>query len=81
MYEYFHHQDIPLLAEVHKAVLVSTETITTPLYRFRGRNGNCVRLQSSLTAFRNPWTRDIEYIIAKNTFAPYVLKPYMNALN
>lgn len=62
--------DISSLAEVHKSVLESIETITTQVYRFRTRNGDLVKLQSTWKAFRNPWTREIEYIIAKNTLVP-----------
>jgi aryl hydrocarbon receptor nuclear translocator-like protein 1 len=70
MYEYFHHEDITALADVHKSMLLSTDAMTTQLYRFRTRSGSYIKLLSSWKAFRNPWTRETECIIAKNTLAP-----------
>lgn len=67
MYEYYQHDDIPALAEAHKAALQSNEKITTSIYRFRTKDNNNVRLQSDWKAFKNPWTKDVEYIIAKNS--------------
>ncbi|KAG5329480.1 BMAL1 protein, partial [Acromyrmex charruanus] len=67
MYEYYHHDDIPHLAESHKAVLQTSEHVTTQIYRFRSKDANFVRLQSEWKSFRNPWTKDIEYLIAKNS--------------
>nr|XP_034175020.1 aryl hydrocarbon receptor nuclear translocator-like protein 1 isoform X3 [Osmia lignaria] len=67
MYEYYHHDDIPHLAKSHKAALQATECITTQIYRFRTKNASFVRLQSEWKSFRNPWTKDIEYLIAKNS--------------
>ncbi|XP_020292952.1 aryl hydrocarbon receptor nuclear translocator-like protein 1 [Pseudomyrmex gracilis] len=67
MYEYYHHDDIPRLAESHKAALQTFERVTTQIYRFRSKSGNFVRLQSEWKSFRNPWTKDIEYLIAKNS--------------
>lgn len=66
-YEYFHHEDIPALAESHKTVLQNSEKITTQVYRFRCKENRFIQLQSEWKAFKNPWTLDIDYIIAKNT--------------
>ncbi|XP_043504504.1 protein cycle [Polistes fuscatus] len=67
MYEYYHHDDIPHLAESHKTALQSSERFTTQVYRFRNKSSNFVRLQSEWKSFKNPWTKDIEYLIAKNS--------------
>ncbi|MPC28023.1 Aryl hydrocarbon receptor nuclear translocator-like protein 1 [Portunus trituberculatus] len=37
------------------------------VYRFRTKEGSFVRLQSVWWTFKNPWTKDIEYIISKNS--------------
>uniref|UniRef100_A0A182KC88 Cycle n=1 Tax=Anopheles christyi TaxID=43041 RepID=A0A182KC88_9DIPT len=66
MYEYYHHEDIPALAESHKAALQGTQCVTTSVYRLRTKEAGFVRLQSEWKSFRNPWTKDIEYLIAKN---------------
>ncbi|XP_076241212.1 basic helix-loop-helix ARNT-like protein cyc isoform X3 [Calliopsis andreniformis] len=67
MYEYYHHDDIPHLAESHKAALQASESVTTQIYRFRTKGSSFVKLQSEWKSFRNPWTKDIEYLIAKNS--------------
>ncbi|OAD53726.1 Aryl hydrocarbon receptor nuclear translocator-like protein 1 [Eufriesea mexicana] len=67
MYEYYHHDDIPHLAESHKAALQASECVTTQIYRFRTKGASFVKLQSEWKSFRNPWTKDIEYLIAKNS--------------
>ncbi|XP_072763925.1 basic helix-loop-helix ARNT-like protein 1 isoform X3 [Anoplolepis gracilipes] len=67
MYEYYHHDDIPHLAESHKAALKTSERVTTQIYRFRSKDANFVKLQSEWKSFKNPWTKDIEYLIAKNS--------------
>uniref|UniRef100_A0ABD2WK04 Cycle n=1 Tax=Trichogramma kaykai TaxID=54128 RepID=A0ABD2WK04_9HYME len=67
MYEYYHHDDIPHLAESHKAALQSSKRVVTQVYRFRSKAASFVRLRSEWKSFKNPWTKDIEYLIAKNS--------------
>lgn len=66
MYEYFHHDDIPALAEAHKSALQGLEKVRTCVYRMRAKDGSFIRVQSEWRGFRNPWTKDVEYMIAKN---------------
>nr|XP_022917453.1 protein cycle isoform X2 [Onthophagus taurus] len=66
MYEYYHHDDIPTIADCHKCALQTTERVSTNVYRFRTKNGGFVRLQSEWKSFKNPWTKEIEYMISKN---------------
>ncbi|KAJ8924627.1 hypothetical protein NQ315_000777 [Exocentrus adspersus] len=66
MYEYYHQDDIQSLAECHKTALQSTDKVTTSVYRFRTKDGSFIRLQSEWKSFKNPWTKDIEYLIGKN---------------
>lgn len=66
MYEYFHHDDIPELSEAHKSALQGLEKVRTKVYRMRTKDGAFARVQSEWRGFRNPWTKDIEYLIAKN---------------
>lgn len=67
MYEYYHPDDIPALAEAHKTALQGTEKITTIVYRLRVKDRNYIKVQTEWKSFRNPWTKDVEYLIAKNT--------------
>uniref|UniRef100_A0AAR5P4Z5 Cycle n=1 Tax=Dendroctonus ponderosae TaxID=77166 RepID=A0AAR5P4Z5_DENPD len=66
MYEYYHNDDIPLLADKHKMALQTSEYVRTNVYRFRTKEGGFVRLQSEWRSFKNPWTKEIEYVISKN---------------
>lgn len=66
MYEYFHQEDISSLAEVHKRALQAGEMIKTDVYRMRTKDGSFVRVQSEWRGFRNPWTKEVEYMYAKN---------------
>ncbi|KAF6201269.1 hypothetical protein GE061_005716 [Apolygus lucorum] len=66
MYEYYHRDDIAHLAESHKAALQSKEPINTKVYRFRCKDGTYIHVQSEWKSFRNPWTKEAEYMVAKN---------------
>lgn len=66
MYEYFNHKDIAALAESHKVALQTTEKVTTPVYGLRTKNNGFINVQSEWKSFKNPWTRDVEFLIAKN---------------
>lgn len=67
MYEYFHREDIPGLAEAHKLALLGASRVLTPPYRARTKDGSFARLQSEWKAFRNPWTKEVDYLVAKNS--------------
>ncbi|XP_039489589.2 protein cycle isoform X1 [Drosophila santomea] len=66
-YEYFHNEDIAALMESHKMVMQVPEKVTTQVYRFRCKDNSYIQLQSEWRAFKNPWTSEIDYIIAKNS--------------
>lgn len=66
MYEYFNHKDISVLAESHKIALQSTESVTTRIYGLRTKHNGFIPVQSEWKAFKNPFTKDVEFLIAKN---------------
>ena len=67
IFEYFHQDEVSALAESHRLVLLKTsESCDTKSYRFRSKDGSFLRMKSNWKAFMNPWTKDIEYIIADN---------------
>lgn len=66
MYEYFNHKDIAALAESHKVALQSTEKVTTPVYGLKTKFNGFINVQSEWKSFKNPWTKDVEFLIAKN---------------
>lgn len=67
MYEYYHHDDIQALSESHKAALQNSEKVVTPFYRFRIKDNGFIQLKTEWKSFKNPWTKEVEYLIAKNT--------------
>ncbi|XP_031618356.1 aryl hydrocarbon receptor nuclear translocator-like protein 1 isoform X3 [Contarinia nasturtii] len=67
MYEYYRYEDIPALAEAHKTTLQSTEKVVTSVYRFRTKRNDFVCLRSVWKTFKNPWTKEIESMMAKNS--------------
>ncbi len=66
MYEYYHHEDIVALAESHKSALRSNEKVTTSIYRLRTKDHGFINVQTEWKSFKNSWTKDYEYLIAKN---------------
>uniref|UniRef100_H3CAZ8 Aryl hydrocarbon receptor nuclear translocator like 2 n=1 Tax=Tetraodon nigroviridis TaxID=99883 RepID=H3CAZ8_TETNG len=65
-YEYFHQDDLQLLAEKHRQVLRSKERVETPCYRFKTKPGSYMSLQSQWFSFINPWTKEVEFIVSLN---------------
>ncbi|KAG5675638.1 hypothetical protein PVAND_005526 [Polypedilum vanderplanki] len=78
MYEYFNHRDIAALADSHKVALTTTEKVTTPIYGMRTKDNGFINIQSEWKSFKNPWTRDIEFLIAKNNVIFSDLRNYEN---
>ncbi|KAM9461108.1 basic helix-loop-helix ARNT like 1b [Clarias gariepinus] len=66
-YEYFHQDDIGHLAECHRQVLQMRDKIHTNCYKFKVKDGSFITLRSRWFSFMNPWTKDVEYIVATNT--------------
>ncbi|XP_076328725.1 basic helix-loop-helix ARNT-like protein cyc isoform X1 [Tachypleus tridentatus] len=71
-YEYCHQDDISQLADSHKQVLQTNERLTTRYYRFRTKEGSFICMQSKWKNFKNPWTKEFEYLIAVNFLIPYL---------
>lgn len=67
IYEYYHFVDINHISDAHRKSLKSREPTTTQPYRLKAKDGNFVKLKSKLHGFVNPWTKEVEYIVCKNT--------------
>lgn len=48
------------------AALRSKEKIETACYKFKTKYGSYVSLQSQWFSFTNPWTKEVEFIVALN---------------
>ncbi|XP_076471328.1 protein cycle-like [Babylonia areolata] len=67
VYEYYHQDDIPCLGQVHRKVLSTKEKVGTEVYRFKVKDGKFLHLKSICFGFRNPWTKEVEYIVSTNS--------------
>lgn len=67
MYAYYHEADKPAVAECHKIALQSTDKVTTPIYRFNTKDNKYINIQSEFKVFKNPWTKEDDFLIAKNS--------------
>lgn len=81
MYEYFNHKDISALSESHKVALQSIEKVTTPVYGFRTKHNGFINVQSEWKSFKNPWTKDVEFLVATNNVILSDLRNYENEAN
>lgn len=70
-YEFFHQEDLNSIAVRHKKTLQG-ETVTTEPYRFRCKGGHFVPLRTKSTAFRNPWSKELEFIVCNNMVITWV---------
>ncbi|RVE51470.1 hypothetical protein evm_003871 [Chilo suppressalis] len=67
LYEYVGGEELSAVAHAHKAALLRRAALHTPVYSFRRKDGSFTRLQTHFKPLRNPWTKDVEYLVANNT--------------
>ncbi|XP_053623660.1 protein cycle isoform X6 [Plodia interpunctella] len=67
LYEYVSGGELGAVARTHKAALLRREALHTPPYSFRRKDGTHARIQTHFKPFRNPWTKDVECLVANNT--------------
>lgn len=67
LYEYVHGPELGAVARTHKAALLQRDALHTPPYCFRRKNGSMARIQTHFKPFKNPWTKDVECLVANNT--------------
>ena len=65
-YENVSFDDIPAISEWHRKALGQKEEVRTKEFRFRSReSGRFFTLRAKLKHFRNPWTKELEYLISR----------------
>ncbi|XP_026742234.1 protein cycle isoform X4 [Trichoplusia ni] len=67
LYEYVSGPELGAVARTHKAALLRRDPLATPPYSFRKKDGALVRIQTHFKPFKNPWTKDVECLVANNT--------------
>ena len=65
-YEFFHPEDLNSIAVSHRQSLQG-ETVTTDVYRFRCKAGHWIPLRTKSSVFRNPWSKELEFLVCINT--------------
>ncbi|XP_037069918.1 protein cycle-like [Pollicipes pollicipes] len=65
IYELCHPDDIAGIADTHRHCLRSSAG-ETQVYKFRVKNNSFVTVRTKWKAFKNPWTKELEYISASN---------------
>ncbi|KAK2569441.1 Aryl hydrocarbon receptor nuclear translocator-like protein 1 [Acropora cervicornis] len=65
-YEFFHQEDLNAIAVSHRRTLEG-ETVTTDAYRFQCKGGHFVPIRTKSTVFRNPWSKELEFLVCVNT--------------
>ncbi|XP_049885832.1 protein cycle isoform X2 [Pectinophora gossypiella] len=67
LYEYVTGPELGAVARTHKQALLRRDALHTPSYSFRRKDGNYARIQTHFKPFKNPWTKDVECLVANNT--------------
>ncbi|XP_063837695.1 protein cycle isoform X2 [Ostrinia nubilalis] len=67
LYEYVGGAELGAVARTHKAALTRRDALHTPPYSFRRKDGSYARIQTHFKPFKNPWTKDVECLVANNT--------------
>ncbi|XP_052752589.1 protein cycle isoform X3 [Galleria mellonella] len=67
LYEYVSGPELGAVARTHKTALLQRDAMHTPPYSFRRKDGTLARIQTHFKPFRNPWTKDVECLVANNT--------------
>lgn len=49
---------------------MTTSLVASKCYRFKAKSGSYIFLETSWKTFKNPWTKEIEYLVARNTCVP-----------
>ncbi|PFX23662.1 protein cycle-like [Stylophora pistillata] len=65
-YEYFHQEDLNSIAISHRRALQG-EITSTDVYRFRCKAGHYLPLRTCSNVFRNPWSKELEFLVCVNT--------------
>ncbi|XP_028410576.1 protein cycle-like isoform X2 [Dendronephthya gigantea] len=66
-YSFLHKDDLRIVAGSHQKAL-TTKGVTRPemIYRFRAKAGHYVPVKTTSVVFRNPYSKEIDYIATRN---------------
>ncbi|CAH4039032.1 unnamed protein product [Pieris brassicae] len=79
VYEYVGPGELGIVARAHKAALLRRSSARSSVYCFRRKDGLYASLITHFKPFRNPWTKDVESLVANNTVLAIDVQPSGNA--
>lgn len=68
-YDFYHMDDQAHMKQNFEQVVKLKGQVVSVMYRFRAKTGEFVTMRTSSFAFLNPYTEELEYIVATNTLA------------
>ncbi|XP_022129503.2 protein cycle isoform X2 [Pieris rapae] len=75
VYEYVSPGELGIVARAHKAALLRRSSARSAVYCFRRKDGLYASLITHFKPFRNPWTKDVESLVANNTVLAIDIQP------
>ena len=67
IYQHIYCEDIPIVKELHEQALRTPKEISLGPVRMKLKDGRFEAFNIKWKQFRNPWTGEIEYIVARYT--------------
>ncbi|CAG5103465.1 Similar to per: Period circadian protein (Periplaneta americana), partial [Cotesia congregata] len=65
--DYYHPEDMPIIKEIYKTIIRNSgAAFKSKPYRFIIKNGEYVLLETEWSAFINPWTKKIDFIVGQH---------------
>ncbi|XP_044577795.1 period circadian protein isoform X3 [Cotesia glomerata] len=65
--DYYHPVDMPIIKEIYKTIIRHCgAAFKSKPYRFNIKNGEYVLLETEWSAFINPWTKKIDFIVGQH---------------
>lgn len=66
LYEYIDSDEIDGVTRTHKTALLRSEASLTSPYTIKKKDGTKTLVMSHFKPFKNPWTKDMECLVADN---------------
>ncbi|CAH2035810.1 unnamed protein product, partial [Iphiclides podalirius] len=67
LYEYVSAPELSMVARTHKTALLQRDAMHTSPYYFRRKDGTMAKITTHFKPFRNPWSKEVECLVANNT--------------
>ncbi len=65
LYEHLCCDDLTRVADWHREALRDSKRVRTRPFRFKAKDGRFAALRAEWRHFRNPWTKEVDYIVSR----------------